>query len=106
MSRIKDITVHDRKYKVKDLMIETAYSKYGNPNPGEDEWAVYHHFTHPRSSVLRGQRGRQYLGSGTLEAMKQKYPDVQVCQGSSYIDPDSVMPSGKPSDYEEAWDEE
>jgi hypothetical protein len=102
----KKIEVNGRMYDVKDLTIEIAYSKYANPNPGPDEWAIYHHFTHKRGSVLSGQRGRQVLGWGTLGELKTQYPGVEVCGGTSYIDPDEVIPSGKPSDYEEAYDED
>ena len=101
----KTINVHGRDYNIKDLTIESAYAKYANPS-GEG-FALYAHFTHPRSSVLAGQRGRQYLeGADTLEELTTKYPGVEVLGHSTYIDPDEVVPSGSPSDYEEPWDED
>ncbi len=100
------VTVGDRKYLNSSLTIEPAYSKYANPNPGADEWALYHHFTHPNSSVLAGQRGRQYLCDGTKEELTKKFPLVEVLDHTTYIDPDEVMPSGSPSDYDEPWDDD
>ena len=87
------------------LTIETAYSKYGNPNPGPDEFCAYEHFTHPESSVLAGQRGRRVVDFGTKAQLIAKYPKAEVLSGTTYIDPDFVVPSGSPSDYEEPWDD-
>lgn len=88
------------------LTIETAYAKYANPNPGPDEFAVYEHFTYPINSVLAGQRGRRVIDWGTREELQAKYPTAEVLAGSTYIDSDTVIPSGSPSDYEEPWEAE
>ena len=104
MPKSKQVMVNGRAYPQDTLTIEPAYSKYANPS-GEG-FALYHHFTYPNSSVLAGQRGRQYLeGADTLLELTTKYPTVEDQANSSYIDPDTVQPSGSPEDYEEPWDE-
>lgn len=101
---MKTVTIHGKEYKIQDLTIERAYSKYANPS-GEG-YAIYHHFIYPNSSVLAGQSGRAYLeGADTLEELTAKYPGVEVLGHSTYIDPATVQPSGSPEDYEEPWDE-
>ena len=98
MTMPKKVTINGREFSVDTLSIESAYSKYANPS-GEG-FAIYHHFTYP------GQSGRAYLeGADTLEELTAKYPGVPM-GGCSYIDPDTTMPTGSPSDYEEPWDED
>lgn len=98
------IMVNGQEWNKENLAIEPAYSKYANPNPGPDEWAIYYYGQYSKSSVLSGQQSRQYLEAGTRDELETRYPGVAV-RGSGYIDPDSVVPSGNPSDYEEPWDE-
>jgi len=100
----KTITVGGRICRVNDLAIEPAYTKYGPP--GDPGFGLYLYGVYPQSSVLAGQTSRLYLEGAKTEAeLKAKYPEVR-CQGSGYIDPDTVQPSGRPSDYEEPWGEE
>jgi hypothetical protein len=102
MSKPKTILVHGREFKISELAIEPSRTKYGPPVSG---FALYAYGTYPRSSVLAGQTSRTYLeGADTETELLAKYPGVRS-QGSGYIDPDTVMPSGSPSDYEEPFDE-
>lgn len=52
------------------------------------EWGVYEYSTYPRGSVLAGQERRVFLDSDvSLELLKEKYPEAQVVQGSSFRPP-------------------
>ena len=79
---------------MRDLTIE-PYNY--NPATGlQDEYAVYEHGEYPHYSVLAGQYRRSFVDSGTLEEMKEKYPEAEVKEFSTKV---SVTMSETPPDW-------
>lgn len=48
----------------------------------DGDWWLLGHGEYERGSVLEGQYRRAWLDSDTLEALQEKYPDVEVSQTS------------------------
>ena len=67
---------------------------------GSGDYGVYRHGTYGRSSVLAGQPKRTYVESGSLEEMKESYPEAQVLDGSTKHTP--VMSPVPPDWFDEA----
>ena len=62
--------------------------------------SVYGHGTYPQGSVLEGQARRTFLDSfSTVEEAKQKYPEAEVLNNTSYL-PHQPLPSTPPHDFD------